>query len=190
MRREAALALARLPRDPRDADPLAGALADPDPRTAELGGIALERLGQAGLTAAVKTSRSPSAAVRAAAATMLGRSGSAGAEKRLLALARDSDPVVQQAAAVALTNPPRAILAKHHVEFARALDAVRRSRHQKASRRLSTLAAHAGMVHEKVLKALVDLAAIQPRAIWALRKLTGEELKTAKECRKWWKARD
>jgi len=189
VRREAALALTRLAADPRDGDALAGALADGDPRTAELCGMALARLGKAGLAAAVKASRSASPRVRAAVAITLGRMGSADAERRLLALARDTDPVVQQAAAVALTNPPRAILADHHAEFARVLDACRRSRNAKASRRLCTLAAHAGIAHEKVLKALVDLAAIQPRAIWALRKLSGEELETAKDCKNWWKAR-
>ena len=49
------------------------------------------------------------------------------AEKRLLGLARDTEPLVQLAAAVALTNPPRAILPEHHGEFARALMACRRN---------------------------------------------------------------
>lgn len=187
-RRAAALALARLKPHGSDANALATAVADGDAETAELAGIALARLGEKAVPALVRVSRSSKPGTRAAVATTLGRLDTDAAEKRLLGLARDTDPVVQLAAAVALTNPPRAILPEHHGEFARALMACRRN--QKASRRLSILAAHAKIHHEKVLKALVDLSGMQPKAIWSLNKLMRKEFMTAKDCKTWWKGRD
>ena len=56
-------------------------------------------------------------------------------------------------------------------------------------RRLSILAAHARIHHEKVLKALVDLAAVQTKAIWSLNKLLRKQFKTADDCRQWWRSR-
>ena len=187
-RRAAALALARLKPHVSDADALAAAVADSDAETAELAGIALARLGEKAVPALVRVSRSSKPATRAAVATTLGRLDADAAEKRLLGLARDTEPLVQLAAAVALTNPPRAILPEHHGEFARALLACRRN--QKASRRLSILAAHAKIHHEKVLKALVDLSGVQSKAIWSLNKLLRKEFLTAKDCKAWWKSRD
>ena len=187
-RRAAALALARLKPHASDATALATAAADVDADTAELAGIALARLGDKAVPALVRVSRSAKPEVRAAIARTLGRIGAASAEKRLLAIARDSDPTVRLAAAVALTNPPRAILPEHHADFARALMACRR--HAKASRRLSILAAHARIHHEKVLKALIDISGDQAKAIWSLNKLLRKDFKSAKDCKAWWKNRD
>ena len=172
-RREAALALAQLPPDKRDADALAEALEQSDPDTAELIGMSLARLGKAGMNALLRASRASRAGARAARARVLGHVDESDAEKRLLTLVRDPDDSVQSAAALALTNPPRAILPENHADFARALDACRRSKNKKATRRLCVLAAHATIHHEQVLKALVALAATEPKAIWSLRKLSG-----------------
>ncbi|MHC4579286.1 MAG: hypothetical protein ACYTED_17990, partial [Planctomycetota bacterium] len=59
----------------------------------------------------------------------------------------------------------------------------------KAARRLAILAGHAGIGHERVLEALVALAVLEPKAIWALRRLTGIDLETDEEWRAWWRGR-
>jgi HEAT repeat protein len=187
-RRGAARALLQAP-DRSDADPLSYALVDPDDETADLVARALVRLGKPGAQALERASRSSRAEVRAAAARALARLDDPAAERRVLALARESDATVQTAAAVALTSPPRAILPQNHGEFARALDACRVKRNKKAARRLSILAGHARIAHERVLKALVDLAGFEPKAIWSLARITGEKLETPADCRNWWRAR-
>jgi HEAT repeat protein len=188
-RRAAAAALLTLAPERGDGEALAGAIADADPDTAGDARLALARLGAAGLSALVRVSRSSHPAKRAAAAAVLGRIDDAAAEKRLLTLVLDSDGGVQKAAAVALTSPPRAILPEHHTDYARALDACRRSRAKRASFLLSVLAAQARIRHEKVLEALVGLADFQDKAIWALAKLTKQKLETAEDCKRWWKGR-
>jgi len=188
--RAAANALARLEPDPADADALAGALAraDGDPRITL--GLALRRLGAPGLRALVRESRSTDEAARAAAARVLGHFADPAAEKRVLAMIRDRDEGVATAAVRALINPPRKLLPEHHADFARALDAVRRKKLDRPSAWLCVLAAHAKIDHDGVLEALVDLAPRQDRAVWALRKLTGNrDLRTADDCRKWWRRR-
>ncbi|MHC4548940.1 MAG: hypothetical protein ACYTEZ_09190 [Planctomycetota bacterium] len=187
-RRAAARALAQAP-DRRDAAALAGALADEDAETARYVGLALVRLGGPGLQALLAVARSSRPEVRAAAARVLGRVDAAAAERRLLALAREGEERVQTAAAVALTSPPRAIHPEHHPDFARALEACRAARNRKAARRLAILAGHAGIGHERVLEALVALAVLEPKAIWALRRLTGIDLETDEEWRAWWRGR-
>ena len=187
-RRGAARALVQAP-DPSDADPLAYALADRDDVTADLVALALVRLGKPGASALMRASRSSRSEVRAATARALARLDDPAAENRVLALARESDAMVQTAAAFALTSPPRAICPQNHGDFGRALEACRMKRNQKAARRLSILAGHAKIAHERVLKALVDLAATEPKAIWSLARITGEKLETAEECRGWWWAR-
>jgi hypothetical protein len=187
-RRGAARALAQAP-DESDADPLAYALADPDDATAKLVALALVRLGKPGFLALMRASRSSRNEVRAAAARALARIDDPAAEKRVLALAREGDALVQTAAAFALTSPPRAIWPRNHGDFARALDACRAKRNRKAARRLAILAGHAKIAHERVLKALVDLSASEERAIWSLRRITGEKLETPAEWRVWWRAR-
>lgn len=188
-RRAAVAAMLTLPPERGDADALADAIADPDPDTAGDARLALARLGAAGLPALVRASRSSQPARRAAAAAVLGRLDDAAAEKRLLTLVLDSDAAVQKAAAVALTSPPRAILPEHHADYARALDACRRSHAKRASYLLSVLAAQARIRHEKVLEALVGLAEFQDKAIWALARLTKQKLETAEDCKRWWKRR-
>jgi len=183
-RAAAARAIAQLPPERADSDALASALADASEETSGLAGIALARLGRPGLGALVRASRSSSSDLRKRAARVLGRMGDPDAERRLLAMARDAE--VQTAVAIALTAPPRTILPQHHADFARALEACGRAKNRKAARRLSTLAAHARIHHEKVLKALVDLAPLEPRAIWSLSKLTGQKLETPEDCRAWW----
>jgi len=187
-RRGAALALAQAP-DRSDLDALADALVDPDGATANYVGLALVRLGTPGVEAVTRASRSSRSEMRAGAARALARLDDPEAEKRLLALARDGEAAVQTAAAVALTSPPRAICPENHGEFARALDACRMKRNGKAARRLSILAGHAKITHERVLKALVDLAASEPKAIWSLARITGEKLATHADCRAWWRTR-
>jgi len=186
-RRAAALWLARLEPDRGDADALASALADVREDTAAWAGMALARLGKQSWGPVLRASRSTKAALRAGAARVLARIDDVEAEERLLALAGDADEEVSRQAAVALTAPPRAILPQNHEEFARALDAARRHKHGTATRRLSVLAAHAGIHHEKVLKALLDLTPFEEKAIWALAYLTREDLKTPEDCRDWWK---
>jgi HEAT repeat protein len=185
-RAAAALAIAQLPPDRTDADALASTLADESDETWGLAGVALARLGRAGLGALIRSSRSSRVDLRKRAARVLGRMDEPDAERRLLAMARDT--AVQTAVAIALTAPPRTILPQHHEDFARALEACGRARNQTAARRLSTLAAHARIHHEKVLKALVDLASFEPKAIWSLSKLTGSKLETPEDCRTWWQS--
>jgi len=188
--RAAANALGRLEPDASDADALAGALAraDGDPRITL--GLALHRLGAPGLRALIRESRSTDEAARAAAARVLGHFEDPAAEKRVLAMIRDRDDGVATAAVRALINPPRRLLPEHHPDFARALDAVRRKKLDRPSAWLCVLAAHAKIAHDDVLEALVDLAPRQDRAVWALRKLTGDrDLRTAEDCRKWWRHR-
>jgi HEAT repeat protein len=187
-RRGAALALVQAP-DRSDAEALAFGLADPDAATADLVALALVRLGKPGSQALLRASQSSRREVRAAAARALARLDGPAAENRLLALARESDALVQTAAAFALTSPPRAIYPPNHGDFARALDACRVKRNQKAARRLSILAGHGRIAHERVLKALVDLTAFEPKAIWSLQRITGEKLATARDWRVWWRAR-
>ena len=69
------------------------------------------------------------------------------------------------------------------------VDACRKSRNQRPAYLLCVLAAHARIHHEKVLKALVDLAAFEKKAIWSLAKLTKEKLETPEDCKRWWKSR-
>jgi HEAT repeat protein len=189
VRRAAALALAQLPPDKRDADALAAACGDGDAEVAMLAGMAVARLGKPAVNAVTKLSRASRPATRAAMARVLGRMPDDAAEQRLLALARDSDANVQYAAAVALTNPPRAILPAHQPDYARALDGCRRSRNGKAARRLCKLAAHAKLRHDAVLKALVDLAPTEEWGIKALNKLLRKDFETADDCKRWWKER-
>ncbi|NJN14101.1 MAG: hypothetical protein HC813_00050, partial [Planctomycetes bacterium] len=145
--------------------------------------------GALALSTLDRSARSSRAEARVAAAPVLGHLEEAGAELRLLRMVGDSEDAVQMAAAVALTSPPRAILEENLPEFARALDATRTRRNRKAAYRLSLLAAHAKIDHEKVLKALVDLAAFHEQAIASLAHLTGAPLENAEACRKWWKER-
>ena len=187
-RRGAVRALVQAP-DRSDADALAYALADPDGATADLVALALVRLGKPGVSALTRASHSSRSEVRAAAARALARLDDPAAEKRLLALAREGEAVVQTAAAFALTSPPRVICPQNHRDFARALDACRVKRNRKAARRLSILAGHAKIAHEQVLKALVDLSASEPKAIWSLRRITGEKLATPEDWRAWWRTR-
>ena len=187
-RRGAARALVQAP-DQSDADPLAYVLADRDKTTADLVALALVRLGRPGVAALTRASRSSRSEVRVAAARALARVDDPAAEKRVLALAREGESAVQTAAAYALTSPPRAICPPNHGDFARALDACRAKRNRKAARRLSILAGHAKIADERVLKALVDLAASEPKAIWALKRITGAKLETPVDCRAWWRAR-
>lgn len=187
-RRGAARALVQAP-DRSDADPLAFALADPDAATAKLVALALVRLGKPGSQALMRASRSSRPEVRAAAARALARLDDADAEQRVLALAREGDALVQTAAAYALTSPPRALWPRNHGDFGRALEACRTKRNRKAARRLCILAGHAKISHERVLKALVDLAETEERAMWSLRRITGEKLETPRDWRIWWRAR-
>jgi len=186
--RYAARALVSLDPDKGDAETFIAALLSGQAETCRLGTLGLARLGPEALPAVARLARSGKMAYRAAAARALGWIDAPKAEERLLALARDGDLSVQTEAAVALTNPPRSILPENHAEFARALDACRFKRNERAGRRLSVLAAHSRIHHEKVLEALVKLAPTQPKAIWALAKLSGEPLKTADDCKAWWKA--
>ena len=59
----------------------------------------------------------------------------------------------------------------------------------KAARRLCKLAAHAKLRHEKVLKALVDLAPREKWAVKALNKLLRKEFKGPEDCKRWWDGR-
>jgi hypothetical protein len=163
---------------------------DADPEVAMFAGMAVARLGKPAVSAVTKLSRASRPATRAAMARLLGRMPDDAAEARLLALARDSDATVQYAAAVALTNPPRAILPAHQDDFGRALDACRRNRDRKAARRLAKLAAHAKIRHESVLEALVNLAPVDEWGWKALNKLLRKDFKNADDCKAWWKARD
>ncbi len=184
----AARALVALGPEKADADAFVAALMSGRAEASRLGVLGLARLGPEAYPAVNRMARSGKTAYRLAAARALGWIDTPKAEERLLVLARDGDATVQTEAAVALTDPPRAILPENHAEFARALDACRFKRNDRAGRRLSVLAAHAKIHHKKVLEALVKLAPSQPKAIWALAKLTGQEFATAKDCADWWKA--
>jgi hypothetical protein len=172
-----------------DADALAEAAADEDAETARLAGIALARLEGAARNALGKLSRAARPEKRAAAAAVLARIDHAEAEERLLALARDPEPLVQTAAARALTRPPREILKENHAAFGRALLACARARNAEAARRLSILAYHARIDHEETLQALVECASLEPKAIRALNKLMGLNFVTADDCKRWWQER-
>lgn len=184
---EAALALAQLPPAKADAEALAAALPEAEADPARHLGIALVRLGPAGLAAAVRLASSSVAPARAAAAAVLARFDDPEAEAKLLRLAREADPSVQTAAAVAITSPPRAIYPANHAAFAEALDACRRAENAKAARRLAMLAAHSEIRHDAVLKALVDMTSFEPKAIWSLQKLTGLKIETPDLWKAWWK---
>ncbi len=188
--RAAAFALTQLGPQPTDGDALAEALVGAKGEAFELVGKALCRLGPAGSRALLKASRATDPNSRGAVATVLGKLDDLAAERRLLALVRDRNESVATAAVRALINPPRRILAEHHGDFARCLDHVRRLKFAKPSVWLCVLAAQSEIKHDKVLKALVGLAPQQDRAIWALRKLTGNNaLETPKDCRTWWRDR-
>ncbi|MDH3590581.1 MAG: HEAT repeat domain-containing protein [Planctomycetota bacterium] len=188
-RREAAAALLRAGPTAADADGFAACLTSDDPYTVAVASRAIVRCGKPGARALVKLSRHKSPEIRALAAKVLGRCSEPEAERRLMALGREADAGVLRAVALALTRPPRKPLDDNVAAFARVLDNVRRQKHDVAARRLSVLAAHAEMKDDKVLAALVELAPIHERAMWALSKLVGREFKTPDECRQWWKTR-
>jgi len=188
-RRAAAWALAGLPPDAREADALAALLGDDDAVACLHARLALARLGAGAVGALTRASRSSRVELRRDAAFALGRIDDAAAEERLLVLLRDGDDAVRTAAAVALTDPPRSILPEHHEAFAQGMDACRKGGSGKALRRLCTLAAHGEFRHEAVLKALVDAAAAEPRAIASLQHLTGEKRESPAEWAAWWRAR-
>ncbi|MGQ0614715.1 MAG: HEAT repeat domain-containing protein [Planctomycetaceae bacterium] len=188
-RRAAAWALAALPPDHREADALAALLGDDDAVACLHARRALARLGSGALAALTRASRSSQAELRRDAALTLGRIDDPAAEARLLVLLRDPDDLVRTAAAVALTDPPRSILPENHEAFAQGMDACRKGASGKALRRLCTLAAHAELRHEAVLKALVDAAAAEPKAIASLQHLTGETRSSPAEWAAWWRAR-
>ena len=183
--RAAAGALARLPPDRGEVDALVGALPGAARPTAQLLELALARAGAAAVPALIRLSRSAHAASRIAAARTLGRFDAPKAEQRLLTLVGDKEETVAKAAATALTAPPRKVLAGNRGRFARALLACATSKNRYAARRLSILAAHARIDEEKVLEALVALAPLEPKAIWALAHLTGAKLATPEDCRRW-----
>ena len=194
-RRVAAFALLRAGARTSDVDALAACVARS--ATAEKGSAAavageiaqraLAHAGASGVRALIKASRSDDPTVRARLARALGRVDGADAERRLLALGRDDDDSVLRAVAIALTAPPRRLLAEHAASFARVIDNARKRKHEVAGRRLAVLAAHAKLQHKRVLAALVALATVNERAIWALNKLTGQDLKTARAYQDWWK---
>jgi len=188
-RRAAARALVTTRGDRGDAEVLAAALGDADGRTAELALLGLALLGKDAWSAVERASRSQSPDGRAAAAAALGWIDTREAEARLLHMVGDPEEAVQSAAAVALTSPPRSILPENHAEFARALDAARLKKNKRAAHRLSVLARHAKLDHEKILKALVDLAPFHAEAIRSLAALAGAKLETPEQCKEWWKSR-
>ncbi len=188
-RRAAARALVTGKPERGDADALVGVLADGDGRTAELALLGLALLGREAWAAIDRGARAQKPEARAAAACALGWLDTREAEARLLHLVGDGDEAVQSAAAVALTSPPRTILPENLADFARALDAARLKKNKRAAHRLSVLARHAKLDHEKILKALVDLAPFHAEAIRSLAALTGQPLETPEACKEWWKAR-
>ncbi len=188
-RRAAARALVTTRLERADADVLAGALGDGDGRTAELALLGLALLGKEAYGAVERAARSQSPDLRAAATAALAWIDTREAEARLLHMVGDPEEAVQSAAAVALTSPPRTVLPENHAEFARALDAARLKKNKRAAHRLSVLARHARLDHEKILKALVDLAPFHAEAIRSLAALAGAQLETPEECKEWWKAR-
>ena len=186
--RSAVRALLALPPDRGDAEALGVALASKDSGTTRWAGMALARLGAGAVPVLNRLARSADRERRLAVVAALGYTDDVLAEERLLMLVRDRDKEVSTAAAVSLTDPPRKLYEANHALFARALDACRRAKNDRAARRLCVLAAHARVENRRVYKALVDLAPSQPKAIWALAKLTGEPLKTPDDCRAWWKS--
>jgi len=185
----AARALATLPPEARDADTLVATIGQLDERASRHIGMAIARIGKPAVRALTVASRSKEPALRTAVAAILGRMDDRGAERLLLKLVGDRDVLVRTAAARALTSPPRAIDPKNYRDFARALDATGRTETRTAALRLATLAMHAQIKDEAVLKALVDLTTYHPRAIKALQRLTGDNLITSDDWKRWWAAR-
>ncbi len=185
----AARALATLPPEARDADTLVATIGQLDERASRHIGMAIARIGKPAVRALTVASRSKDPAKRTAVAVILGRMDDRGAEHLLLKLVGDRDVLVRTAAARALTNPPRAIDPKNYRDFARALDATGRTETKSAALRLATLAMHAQIKDDAVLKALVDLTTYHPRAIKALQRLTGDKLITSDDWKRWWAAR-
>lgn len=186
-RRAAASALARVSPSGADADALARALEQEDPATVRLASIALARMGQPAVAPVVRAASSSRPEVRIAALSTLAFIDDPKAEKVVLQKLRDRNADVQSAAAVALTSPPRALFPANYGEFARGLTACGRAKNPNATRRLCILAAHAQMLHDAVLEALVGLTPQEPKAIWALQRLVEKDLTTADEWRAWWK---
>jgi HEAT repeat protein len=186
---EASLALLRLPPEKGDAEALAMALAEADAEKARLLGLCLVRIGPSSLNVLQRLLQSTKPEIRAAAAPVLARFEDEEAESRLLKLARDPDPLVQTAAATALTRPPRAPFPANHEALGQALDAARKAENRKAALRLALLAAQAEIRHDAVLKALVELTVLEPKAIWALQRLTGKPFQTPDDWKSWWKSR-
>ena len=187
-RRAAASALARVPPSGADAAALARALEQKDPATVRLASIALARMGQPAVSPVARAASSSRPEVRIAAVTTLAFIDDPKAEKVVLQKLRDRVGDVQSAAAVALTTPPRALFPANYGEFARGLVACGRSKNPNAARRLCILAAHAQVLHDGVLEALVGLTPQEPKAIWALQRLVEKDLTTADQWRAWWKA--
>lgn len=185
----AALALLRLPPEKGDGETLANALAEADAEKARLLGLCLARLGPAALPALQRLLQSSKPQIRASAAPVLGALDDPESEARLLRLGRDGEEAPQSEAAIALTRPPRALHPQNHEALGQAIDACRRGGNRKALLRLVLLAAQAEIRHDAVLKALVDAASDEPKAIWALQRLAGKELRTADDWRAWWKSR-
>ncbi|MFQ5845026.1 MAG: HEAT repeat domain-containing protein, partial [Planctomycetota bacterium] len=186
-RRAAASVLARLPPDRLDAEALAVALAGREAGAVRFASVALARLGAPALRALARPAFGKSARARAAAVRVLARIDDPRAERTVVRRLRDHDPQVQAAAAVALTRPPRALFPQNYGDFARGLEACGRAEDRDAARRLCILAAHASILHDEVLDALVGLTEREPRAIWALRRLVEKDLTTPREWREWWK---
>ena len=185
----AARALATLPPSARDADTLVATIGHLDAQASRHIGMAIARIGKPAVRALTAASRSKDPATRTAVAIILGRMDDRGAERLLLKLVGDRDVLVRTAAARALTSPPRAIDPKNYRDFARALDATGRTETKTAALRLATLAMHAQIKDEEVLRALVDLTTYHPRAIKALQRLTGDNLITSDDWKRWWAAR-
>jgi len=186
---EAARAIALLPPDPRDADELAAALGDLPERPALYVAVALARIGDRAARALAPCTRGREERERIRAATALGHIDDVTAERTLLRMVGDPKEEVRKAAARALTDPPRKIMESNYGEFAKALEAAGRTQTKSAAYRLATLAMHAGLKDDRILGALVDLTTFHDRAIEALRKLTGLELQTSDDWKRWWKER-
>jgi len=184
--RAAARALALLPPDSRDADALADALGRLGDREALYAAMALARLGGPGVRALGSATRARKPETRVAAARILGHMDNRKAEEVLLRMVGDTDVSVRKAAAKALTSPPRAIFEANYKYFAKAIRAVLRTETKSAAHRMATLAMHAQIKDDAVLGALVDLTTFHPRAIAALRSLTGEKLETSDDWKRWW----
>ncbi len=186
-RRVAALALLRAKPKPGDTDRLAACLTGGDATAAEIAQRALAHAGASGVRALIKASRATDPKARAKIARALATVDGADAERRLLALGREPDADILRAVAIGLTAPPRTILPDHVAAFAKVLHNAARLKHAVAARRLSVLAAHAKLNDRRVWAELIELTELSEKALWALNKLTGKDLKTKKEAKAWLK---